>query len=62
MRFNWLVAACVIAIAIMVLELNPGERTAQLLREPSVAAPSWKSALLGESATRRVHDVNHRDH
>jgi len=62
MRFNWLVAACVIAIAVMLLELNPGERTARLMREPSVFASAWKSALVGESATRRVHDTNQRDH
>jgi len=61
MRSNWLMAACVIAIAIMMLELHPGERVARLFRDATGSAPASRSALVTDSTPRRVRDTNQRD-
>jgi hypothetical protein len=50
MRFGWIDAACIVAIAIAALQVQPGERSARLFTPPSFAAPGLKSWLVADSA------------
>jgi hypothetical protein len=48
MRFTWVEAACVVAIAIAALQLQPNERTARLFTPPPVAIPALKAWLVAD--------------
>ena len=56
MRFNWLEALCVLAIAIMLFELHPLERTVRLLTGTTASSQTDKTGLVAENATRRQRE------
>jgi len=56
MRFNWLEALCVVAIAIMLFELHPFERTVRLLTGTTVSSQADKTGLVADNAARRPRD------
>jgi hypothetical protein len=52
MRFNWFHALCVLAIAIVILELHPFDRNARAGSANATAGAPWKSALVADSGKR----------
>lgn len=53
MRFTWLEAVCVVAIALAALHAQTGERAARLLAPPSVSLPALKGWVLADGKRPR---------
>ncbi len=58
MRFTWLEAACVVAIAIAALQVQPGERAARLFTPPSVSLPALKGWIVADN--KRARDLGNQ--
>jgi hypothetical protein len=54
MRFTWLEALCVLAIAIMMIELHPPARSALLPAASTASSPAWKGGLVADGASKRA--------
>jgi hypothetical protein len=61
MRFNWLAALCVLAIAIMMLDLHPVERTVRAFAGAPAASQSVKDALVAENSGRHTRNDLRRE-
>ncbi len=61
MRFNWIEALCVLAIAIMMIELHPVERSARLVAADTAAGSAWKGGLVADGAGKRARNDLRRE-
>lgn len=61
MRFNWLEALCVLAIAIMMVELHPVERTVRAFAGDSASSQAVRDGLVAQNSTRRERNDLRRE-